>query len=131
MINLISIILVILITVFLLIYKRKYIINRIINKKKLNNKVSQIENVNKFNQLNSQNKYSNQKDTIINSHVEKTMLRRQMYILFKGSKSQKIKSLDIASNLSDQSTLPILKMGLKDMDSDIVKISAKLIEKFK
>ena len=54
-----------------------------------------------------------------------------MLDLFKGSKEDKIKALKIAEFLSDKSILTILKIGLKDMDSDIVKVSAKLIQKFK
>ena len=54
-----------------------------------------------------------------------------MFTLFKGNKKDKIRSLQIAAELSDKSTLKLLKIGLKDMDSDIVKISAKLISKFK
>ena len=54
-----------------------------------------------------------------------------MLELFQGSKEEKIKALKIAEFLSDKSTLPLLKLGLKDMDSDIVKVSANLIQKFK
>ena len=46
-------------------------------------------------------------------------------------KGCQIKALKIAEFLSDKSIVPILKIGLKDMDSDIVKVSAKLIQKFK
>ena len=38
---------------------------------------------------------------------------------------------NIAKELADQSTLPILRRGLKDMDLEIVKLSAALIRKFK
>ena len=55
-----------------------------------------------------------------------------LYDIFgKCNKKDKIRSLQIAAELSDKSTLKLLKIGLKDMDSDIVKISAKLISKFK
>tara|TARA_Y100000589_G_C26949275_1_gene545778 strand:+ start:274 stop:438 length:165 start_codon:yes stop_codon:yes gene_type:complete len=54
-----------------------------------------------------------------------------MLLLFKGSKEEKLEALNIAKRLSDKSTLNILRIGLKDMDSDIVKLSAKLIENFK
>ena len=54
-----------------------------------------------------------------------------MKSLFTGSKEDKLKALKIAKDLSDKSTLSILRMGLKDMDSDIVEISADLIDKFK
>ncbi len=54
-----------------------------------------------------------------------------MQELFKGSKEDKLEALKIAKKLSDKSTLNILRMGLKDMDADIVKIAAVLIENFK
>tara|TARA_B100000073_G_C23739523_1_gene573311 strand:- start:1177 stop:1485 length:309 start_codon:yes stop_codon:yes gene_type:complete len=63
--------------------------------------------------------------------VEKISLRIEMRNLFNGNKTDKVNALKIAEKLGDQSTLPILKIGLKDSDPDIVKISAKLINKFK
>ena len=65
------------------------------------------------------------------SNSKKSILRKKMLELFQGSKEEKIKALKIAEFLSDKSTLPLLKLGLKDMDSDIVKVSANLIQKFK
>ena len=61
----------------------------------------------------------------------KTLLRNQMIELFKGDKKDKLKALKIAGELRDNSTLNILKRGLRDMDPDIVKLSASLIQKFK
>ena len=65
------------------------------------------------------------------SNLKKSTLRKEMIELFKRSKEEKIKALKIAEFLSDKSILPILKLGLKDMDPDIIKVSAKLIQKFK
>ena len=62
---------------------------------------------------------------------ERRFLKRKMETLFKGSKEDKLKALEIAKDLSDKSTLHILRIGLKDMDSDIVEISAGLINNFK
>ena len=131
MLKLISLILIISITVFLIFYKKEYIFNKLKTKKnssppnikdngsyqlkefKLNLNNSQFNNINNF------------------SNRKKSILRKEMLDLFKGSKEEKIKALKIAEFLSDKSTLPILKLGLKDMDSDIIKVSAKLIQKFK
>ena len=131
MLKLISLILIISITVFLIFYKKEYIFNKLKTKKnssppnikdngsyqlkefKLNLNNSQFNNINNF------------------SNRKKSILRKEMLDLFKGSKEDKIKALKIAEFLSDKSILPILKIGLKDMDSDIVKVSAKLIQKFK
>ena len=58
---------------------------------------------------NSSNKYS---------EFYKRKLREKMLKLFKRSNA-------------DKSTLPILRLGLKDMDPEIVELSASLIRKFK
>ena len=54
-----------------------------------------------------------------------------MNILFKGSAEDKLKALNIAEELADKSTLPILRKGLKDTNLQIVERSADLIKKFK
>ena len=131
MLKLISLILIICIIVFLIFYKKEYIFNKLKTKKYLLNPTfdeakkfkSKVFKYNLNNSdLNSVNNFSN---------FKKSILRKEMIKLFKGSKGEKIKALKIAEFLSDKSILPILKIGLKDMDSDIVKVSAKLIQKFK
>ena len=54
-----------------------------------------------------------------------------MFSLFKGNTEDKLKALKIAEELSDKSTLSILRQGLRDMSPEVVKISALLIRKFK
>ena len=66
-----------------------------------------------------------------NSEFYKRKLREKMNIHFKGSVENKLKALNIAGELADKSTLPILRRGLKDMDREIVELSASLIKKFK
>ena len=131
MLKLISLILIISIIVFLIFYKKEYIFNKLKTKKNLSRPTINDDGKSKFKEfklnlnnsdLNDINNFSNQK---------KSILRKEMLVLFKGSKEEKIKALKIAEFLSDKSILPILKIGLKDMDSDIVKVSAKLIQKFK
>ena len=131
MLKLISLILIISIIVFLIFYKKEYIFKKLKTKKILSRPTINDEGKSKFKEfqlnlnnsdLNDINNFSNQK---------KSILRKEMLDLFKGSKQEKIKALKIAEFLSDKSILPILKIGLKDMDSDIVKVSAKLIQKFK
>jgi len=131
MLKLIALILIICIIVFLIFYKKEYILNKLKTKKNFSNstfkdnkksKLKKFEfNLNNLN-LNNINNYS---------IFKKSVLRKEMLELFKGSKEDKIKALKIAEFLSDKSILPILKLGLKDMDSDIIKVSAKLIQKFK
>ena len=130
MFTLISIILIIAIIFFLLIYKRKLILKikyRNINSK--NNHKIKSNNSIKNSYFSNQNIY--QKENTIYSNIEKYYLKKEMHFLFKGNKEDKLKALNIARKLSDKSTLNILRIGLKDMDSDIVKLSAELIENFK
>ena len=71
---------------------------------------------------NSSNKYS---------EFYKRKLREKMNNLFNGSAEDKLKALNLAEELADKSTLPILRRGLKDMNPEIVELSASLIRKFK
>ena len=130
MLKLISLILIISIIVFLLFYKKEYIFNKLKTKKNFSHPTI-INGKSKFREfkLNLNNSDLNNINNF--SSFKKSILRKEMLNLFKGSKEEKIKALKIAEFLSDKSILPILKKGLKDMDSDIVKVSAKLIHKFK
>ena len=131
MLKLISLILIICIIIFLIFYKKECIFKKLKTKKNLSrpsikdNGSSQLKEY----KLNLNNSYLNNMNYF--SNRKKSILRKEMLDLFKGSKEEKIKALKIAEFLSDKSILPILKIGLKDMDSDIVKVSAKLIQKFK
>ena len=131
MLKLISLILIISIIVFLIFYKKEYIFNTLKTKKNLSRSTFKEEGKSKLKEyrLNSNNSHFNNINNFSNG--KKSILRKEMLDLFKGSKEEKIKALKIAEFLSDKSILPILKIGLKDMDSDIVKVSAKLIQKFK
>ena len=130
MFRLLSIILILSILIFLLIFKRSLII-KFFNKKKnqLYNNVQETQANISLSPLKKKLRFTN--DIKVYSHSERIFLKRKMESLFKGSKEDKLKALKIAKDLSDKSTLPILRMGLKDMDSDIVEISADLIDKFK
>ncbi len=131
MLKLISLILIICIIIFLIFYKKEYIFNKFKTKKNLSRPTTNDEGKSKLKEfrLNLNNSYLNNMNYF--SNCNKSILRKEMLDLFKGSKEEKIKALKIAEFLSDKSILPILKIGLKDMYSDIVKVSAKLIQKFK
>ena len=129
MLNFFTVVLIILIIIFIVIFKRKYIFNAF-NKKKLypmkemhneNNIITSLAKKNNHYQYSS-NKYS---------EFYKRKLREKMLKLFKGSNADKLQALKIAEELADKSTLPILRLGLKDMDPEIVELSASLIRKFK
>ena len=131
MLKLLSLFLIVCIIVFLIFYKKEYIFYKLKTKKN--------ESYPMFNKVKKSKlqefKYNLNKSYLNNisnfSNLKKSILRKEMFELFKGSKEEKIKALKIAEFLSDKSILPILKLGLKDMDSDIIKVSAKLIQKFK
>ena len=131
MLKLISLILIISIIVFLIFYKKEYIFNKLKTKKNLSRSTINDDGKSKLKKIKLKLNNSNLHNINNISNHKKSILRKEMLDLFKGSKEDKIKALKIAEFLSDKSILPILKIGLKDMDSDIVKVSAKLIQKFK
>ena len=130
MINFFTVILIIFIVFFILLFKRKYI-KRFLNKmnlfinKSLTNKKNTIKNLPKKINFNYQNSSKNR------SEFHKTALIKKMFKLFQNNTEDKLKALEIAEELADKSTLPILKRGLKDMSPEVVERSATLIRKFK
>ena len=80
---------------------------------------------------------SNKKSFSYNHEAKKYSLfyknsqRNKMFSLFQGNTEDKLKALKIAEELSDKSTLSILRQGLRDMSPEVVKLSALLIRKFK
>ena len=129
MITFVSFLLIVTILVFLFFLKRKYILRTLFNRNKILNNNLSIKST--YYPSKYQSKIVNQKDIKIFSNYERRLLKKKMYSLFQGSKEQKIEALKIAKNISDKSTLVILRRGLKDMDTDIVQISAKLIDQFR
>lgn len=131
MLKLVSLFLIFCIVVFLIFYKKEYIFNKLKTKKYLSNQT--FDEGRKFKSKEFQYNLNNTDlNNLCNfSDLNKSILRKEMLNLFKGSKEDKIKALRIAEFLSDKSILPVLKLGLKDMDSDIIKVSAKLMQKFK
>ena len=130
MLNFFTIVLIILILFFLMIFERKYIFNAF-NTKKLQ----------AIKEKNNENKIISSSAKNINIHYQnnfykysefyKRTLREKMLRLSKGNTKDKLKALKIAEELADKSTLPILRKGLKDMNLKIVERSADLITKFK
>ena len=130
MLNFFTIVLIILILFFLMIFERKYIFNAF-NTKKLqaikekNNKNKIISSSAKNINIHYQNNFYKY------SEFYKRTLKAKMLRLSKGNTKDKLKALKIAEELADKSTLPILRKGLKDMNLKIVERSADLITKFK
>ena len=129
MLNFFAIVLIIFIGILLLVLKKRSF-RKLINKGKLHSvKLKQNRNNNKF--------LSNKKSFLYNHEAKKYSLfyknsqRNKMFSLFQGNTEDKIKALKIAEELSDKSTLSILRQGLRDMSPEVVKLSALLIRIFK
>ena len=126
MLNFFAILLIIFIGILLLVLKKRSF-------KKLINK-SNLYSI----RLNKNNKFSPNKKSFLYDHEEKkyslfykNSQRNKMFSLFQGNTEDKLKALKIAKELSDKSTLSILRKGLRDMSPEVVKLSALLIRKFK
>ncbi len=126
MINFFAIVLIIFIGILLLVFK-KTSFKKFINKGNLYSI-----------KLNKNNKFSSNKNSFLYNHEEKkysvfykNTQRNKMFNLFQGNTENKLKALKIAGELSDKSTLPILRKGLRDISPEVVEISALLIRKFK
>jgi len=62
---------------------------------------------------------------------ERLALRRELNTLIKLGPEERVKAIKIASKWKDESVLSILKIGLRDSESQIVFEAAKGMEKFK
>ena len=130
MLNFFAIVLIIFIGILLLVFKKRSF-RKLINKGKLHSVKL------KKNRKNNKKFISNKKSFLYNHEAKKYSLfyknsqRNKMFSLFKGNTEDKLKALKIAEELSDKSTLSILRQGLRDMSPKVVEISALLIRKFK
>ena len=130
MLNFLAIVLIIFIGILLVVFKKRNFRN-LINKGKLHSVKL------KKNRKNN-NKFKSNKKSFLYNHEEKkysvfykNSQRNKMFSLFQGNTKDKLKSLKIAEELADKSTLSILRKGLRDMSPEVVEISALLIRKFK
>ena len=130
MLNFFALVIIIFIGILLLVFKKRSF-RKLINKGKLHSAKlkKNTKNNNKF--------LSNKKSFLYNHEAKKYSLfyknsqRNKMFSLFQGNTEDKLKALKIAEELSDKSTLSILRQGLRDMSPEVVKLSALLIRKFK
>ena len=128
--NFFAILLIIFIGILILVFKKRSF-KKLINKREL-------YPVNLKKHRKSNNQFLSNKKSILYNHEEKkysvfykNSQRKKMFSLFKGNREDKLKALKIAEELSDKSTLSILRKGLRDMSPEVVKLSALLIRKFK
>ncbi len=130
MLNFFAIVLIIFIGILLLVFKKKSF-RKLINNGKLHSVKL------KKNRKNNNKFLSNKKSFLYNHEPKKYSLffknsrRNKMFSLFQGNTEDKLKALKIAEELSDKSTLSILRQGLRDTSPEVVEISALLIRKFK
>ena len=130
MLNFFAIVLIIFIGILLLVLKKRSF-RKLINKGKLHSVKL------KKNRKNNNKSLSNKKSFLYNHEEKKYSVfyknsqRKKMFSLFKGNREDKLKALKIAEELSDKSTLSILRQGLRDVSPEVVKLSALLIRKFK
>ena len=129
MLNFFAIVLIILIGILLLIFKKRSF-EKLINNGKLHSiKLKKHKKNNNF--------ISNKKSVMYKHEAKKFSLfyknsqRNKMFSLFQGNTKDKLKALKIAEELADKSTLSILRKGLRDVSPEVVEISALLIRKFK
>ncbi len=130
MLNFFAIVLIICIGILLLVFKKRSFKN-LINKGKL-------DSIKLKKNKKSNNKFLSKKNSYLYNHEEKkhsvfykNSRRNKMISLFQGNTEDKLKALKIAEELADKSTLPILRIGLRDMSPEVVEISALLIRNFK
>ena len=126
MLNFFAILLIIFIVFLLLILKKRQFKNAINLKNLSSNKI-----INNKKYISKNNGFSYKHEYKRYSDFEKKALRNKMFQLFESNKEDKLKALQIAEELADKSTLPILRKGLKDTSPEVVEISANLIRNFK
>ena len=126
MLDFFAILLIIFIVFLLLIFKKRQFKNAINLKNLSSNKI-----INNKKYIYKKNDFSYKHEYKIYSDFEKKALRNKMFQLFLSNKEDKLKALQIAEELADKSTLPILRKGLKDTSPEVVEISANLIRNFK
>tara|TARA_Y100000816_G_C25573707_1_gene309063 strand:- start:102 stop:491 length:390 start_codon:yes stop_codon:yes gene_type:complete len=129
MLNFFAIVLIFVIGLLLIIFKKrnfkKLISKSIFHSKNLKKRKKNIElqsNKNSFSY-----KHEGQKHLVF----YKNSKRNKMFTLFQGNTEDKLKALKIAEELADKSTLPILRKGLRDTSPEVVENAAFLIRKFK
>ena len=123
MLNFFAIVLIIFIGILLLVFKKRNF-RKFINKRKLHS--IKLEKQRKNN-----NHFVSNKKSVLYKHESKkyslfykNSRRNKMFSLLQGNTEDKLKALKIAEELSDKSTLSILRQGLRDMSPEVVKLSA-------
>ena len=130
MLNFFAIVLIIFIGILLLVLKKRSFRKFI--------KKSKFYSVKLIKSRKKKNKFLSNKNSFLYNHEEKkysifykNSQRNKMFNLFQVDTEDQLQALKIAEELSDKSTLSIIRQGLRDMSPEVVKLSALLISKFK
>jgi len=129
MLNFFAILLIIFIGILILVFKKRSI-RKLTTKGNLYSEKLK-KNIKNNDKLLSKKSYFYNHEEKKYSVFYKNSQRNKMFSLFQGNTEDKLKALKIAEDLSDKSTLPILRKGLRDISPEVVEISALLIRKFK
>ena len=130
MLNFFAIVLIIFIGLLLLILKKRNL-KKTFNIKKFNSNKLKRQRINNNKFISNKKSFSYKHEEKNYSLFYKNSQRNKMFTLFQGNTVDKLKALKIAEELSDRSTLPILRKGLRDISPEVIEISATLIKKFK
>ena len=130
MIKFFTVITILIIVCFFIVFKRKNLI-RLINIKNFYSSKSLKRKKNTIKSISRKNSFNYQNEPQSYSDFYKKYLIKKMFKLFQSHTEDKLKALEIAEDLGDKSTLPILRRGLKDMSPLVIERSAMLIRKFK
>jgi hypothetical protein len=130
MLNFFAIVLIIFIGLILLILKKSNL-KKSFNIKKFNSNKLKRQRINNNKFISNKKNFSYKHEEKNYSVFYKNSQRNKMFTLFQGNTVDKLKALKIAEELSDRSTLPILRKGLRDISPEVIEISATLIKKFK
>ena len=130
MLNFFVLLLIIFIGFLILIFK-KINLKKLYNKNNINSKKLKKDRKNNIKFLSNKNTFSYNHEEKKYSKFYKNSQRHKMYTLFQGNTEDKLKALQIAEQLADKSTLPILRKGLRDISPEVIELSAFLIRKFK
>jgi len=130
MLNFFAVVLIIFIGTLILFFKKRSF-RKFINKGKLHSVKLKKNRKNNNKYLSNKKSFSYNHETKKYSLFYKNSQRNKMISLFQGDTENKLMALKIAEELADESTLPILRKGLRDISPKVVEISALLIRQFK
>ena len=130
MLNFFAVVLIFFIGFLILIFKKRNL-KKLIKIRNLYSKKSKKSRKNDIKFLANKSSFSYGHEDSKYSVFYKNSQRSKMFTLFQGNTEDKLEALQIAEELADKSTLPILRKGLRDISPEVIEKAAYLIIKFK